>query len=113
MNLAPIALFVYNRLDHTEPAVSALKRNLLAEESDLFVFSDAPKNSNPDEKVNAVRGFIRSTTGFKSLTIVERPNNLGLANSIIDGVTNLCNKYGQVIVLEDDLVTIKPIIHIF
>ena len=105
MNLAPIALFVYNRLDHTEQAVSALKRNLLAEESDLFVFSDAPKNSNPDEKVNAVRGFIRSTTGFKSLTIVERPHNLGLANSIIDGVTNLCNKYGQVIVLEDDLVT--------
>ena len=105
MNLAPIALFVYNRLDHTEQTVSALKRNLLAEESDLFVFSDAPKNSSSDEKVKAVRGFISSTTGFKSLTIVERPHNLGLANSIIDGVTNLCNEYGQVIVLEDDIVT--------
>ena len=105
MNLAPIALFVYNRLDHTEQTVSALKRNVLAEESDLFVFSDAPKDSDLDEKIKAVREFIASTTGFKSLTIIERPHNLGLANSIIDGVTNLCNKYGQVIVLEDDLVT--------
>ena len=105
MNLAPIALFVYNRLDHTEQTVSALKRNLLAEESDLIVFSDASKNSNSDEKVKAVRAFIKSITGFKSLTIVERAHNFGLANSVIDGVTNLCNKYGQVIVLEDDLVT--------
>ena len=105
MNLAPIALFVYNRLDHTEQTVSALKRNLLAEDSDLFIFSDASKNLSSDEKVKAVRTFIKSTTGFKSLTIIERPHNLGLANSIIDGVTNLCNKYGQVIVLEDDLVT--------
>ena len=105
MNLAPIALFVYNRLDHTEQTVSALKRNVLAEESDLFVFSDAPKDSDLDEKIKAVREFIASTTGFKSLTIIERPHNLGLANSVIDGVTNLCNKYGQVIVLEDDLVT--------
>ena len=105
MNLAPIALFVYNRLDHTEQTVSALKRNVLADESDLFVFSDAPKDSDLDEKIKAVREFIASTTGFKSLTIIERPHNLGLANSIIDGVTNLCNKYGQVIVLEDDLVT--------
>ena len=102
---APIALFVYNRPWHTQQTVEALLKSEFAEESDLFVFSDAPKNSSSDEKVKAVRGFIRSTTGFKSLTIVERPHNLGLANSIIDGVTNLCNKYGQVIVLEDDLVT--------
>ena len=105
MIYAPIALFVYNRLDHTEQTVSALKRNLLAEDSDLFIFSDASKSLSSDEKVKAVREFIKSITGFKSLTIVERPHNLGLANSIIDGVTNLCNKYGQVIVLEDDLVT--------
>ena len=105
MIYAPIALFVYNRLDHTEKTVSGLKRNLLAEESDLFVFSDAPKDSDLDGKVKAVRAFIRSIAGFKSLTIVERTHNLGLANSIIDGVTNLCNEYGQVIVLEDDLVT--------
>ena len=105
MNLAPIALFVYNRLDHTEQTVSALKRNLLAEDSDLFVFSDASKNSNSDEKVKSVRAFIRSIAGFKSLTIIERPHNLGLANSIIDGITNLCSEYGQVIALEDDLVT--------
>ena len=105
MNLAPIALFVYNRLDHTEQTVSALKRNFLAEESDLFVFSDAPKNSNSDEKVKAVRAFIKRITGFKSLTIVERAHNFGLANSIIDGVTSVCNEYGQVVVLEDDLVT--------
>ena len=102
---APIALFVYNRPGHTQQTVEALLKNELAMESDLFIFSDAAKSSEIEVKVNAVREFIKSISGFRSLTIIERESNLGLANSIIDGVTNLCNEYGQVIVLEDDLVT--------
>ena len=36
---------------------------------------------------------------------MERDSNKGLANSIIDGVSKLCREFGQVIVVEDDLVT--------
>lgn len=105
MSEAPIALFVYNRPWHTRQTIEALQKNELAEESDLFIFSDAPKNPGASLAVQEVREYIRGIIGFKSVTIIEREQNLGLANSIIDGVTRLCNDSGRVIVLEDDLVT--------
>ncbi len=102
---APIALFVYNRPVHTRRTVEALLKNEPAAESDVFVFSDAAKRPEVGESVRRVREYIRTITGFKSITIVERDRNWGLANSIIDGVTSVVNQYGRVIVLEDDLVT--------
>ncbi len=102
---APIALFVYNRLSHTRLTVEALQKNELAGESDLIVFCDAAKTSEQTEGVREVREHIRQIVGFKSVTIFERDENYGLARSIIEGVTRLCNEYGRVIVLEDDLVT--------
>jgi hypothetical protein len=102
---APIALFVYSRHWHTKQTVEALKNNKHASESDLFIFSDAPKTSEIAPAVLEVREYIKTISGFKTVCIVEREENLGLANSIIDGVTQLCEEFGQVIVLEDDLVT--------
>jgi len=103
--VAPIALFVYNRPDHTRRTIEALKQNLFAKDSDLIVFSDAPKTGAQAESVREVSKYIREIDGFKSVTIVEREANLGLARSIIDGVTTIVNKYGRIIVLEDDMVT--------
>ena len=51
------------------------------------------------------RSYIRNITGFKSLRIIERDRNFGLANNIIDGVTSIVNEFGRIIVLEDDLLT--------
>lgn len=105
MQYAPIALFVYNRLDHTQRTIQALKKNQLSAESDLIVFSDGPRSDAQINDVENVRAFIKSITGFKSVNIIARDRNYGLANSIIDGVTTVVNKYGNVIVMEDDLVT--------
>ena len=105
MNLSPIVLFVYNRPDHTRQTVEALQKNELAEQSELFIYSDAPKNEEAKEKVKEVREYIRTIDGFKKVTIIEREKNWGLADSIIDGVTKIVNEYGKIIVLEDDLVT--------
>lgn len=105
LDLAPIVLFVYNRPDHTRQTVEALQKNELAIDSELFIYSDAAKNENAEQKVNEVREYIKNINGFKKVTIVEREKNWGLANSIIDGVTKIVNEYGKIIVLEDDLVT--------
>lgn len=102
---APIALFVYNRPAHTRQTVESLQKNALSKDSDLIVFSDAPKSDVQAEAVNEVRQYIRQIDGFKSVTIIERETNFGLARSIIEGVTRLCQEYGRVIVLEDDLIT--------
>jgi hypothetical protein len=104
MTLAPIALFVYNRPEHTRQTVEALLRNPLAAQSELFIFSDAAKTPETLNRVEQVRAYIRTVGGFKSVQVIEREKNHGLANSIIDGVTKLCDDYGRVIVLEDDLV---------
>lgn len=105
MKLSPIVLFVFNRPLHTRQTIEALQKNYLAKDSNLFIFSDAPKNPETTVKVLEVREFIRSITGFKAITIIEREHNFGLAASVIDGVSRLCNEHGRVIVLEDDLVT--------
>ncbi|HQM86111.1 MAG TPA: glycosyltransferase, partial [bacterium] len=93
MNLSPIILFVYNRPWHTEQTLEALKKNELADKSELFIFSDGSKVEN-DENVKKVREYIKSIEGFKSITIIERDKNLGLANSVIAGVTEIVNKFG-------------------
>jgi len=105
MPLAPIALFVYNRLDHTRQTVAALVRNTLARKSDLIIYTDGPKNETAEPSVTAVRQYLNTINGFKSVTIIKRDKNLGLAKSIIDGVTETIKKYGKIIVLEDDLIT--------
>lgn len=101
---APILLFVYNRPEHVRRNIQALLKNELAAESELFIYSDAAKDENSQTAVEEVRDFIRSVQGFKKITITERTENWGLARSIIDGVTTQINRYGRVIVLEDDLV---------
>ena len=105
MNTAPILLFTYLRLDVLKQAVNALKNNELASQSDLFILSDAAKHEKDEPIVREIRSYIRQIEGFKSITISEAPINKGLANSIIDGVSGIIKKYGQVIVLEDDLIT--------
>ena len=104
-NLAPIALFVYNRPQHTERTLKFLQQNELAADSRLFIFSDGAKSAQDDEKVAEVRSLIKKIDGFKSVKIFEKKENSGLANSVIAGVTQLINEYGQVIVFEDDLVS--------
>ena len=105
MNNSPIALFVYNRPLHTKLTVEALSNNIGSADSELYIFSDAPRNSAASKDVADVRSYINTVDGFKNVTIIEREQNLGLAQSIIDGVSKLCDEYGRVIVLEDDLVT--------
>ena len=105
MNPAPILLFTYKRLDVLKQTVEALKRNHLASDSDLFIFSDAAKHKHDEPTVLAVRNYLKHITGFKSITIKEAKSNLGLANSIIRGVSEIISKYRVAIVLEDDLVT--------
>lgn len=104
-NIAPITLFVYNRLWHVQNTVEALQRNQFASESDLYIFSDGPSAEVEIEKVLMVREYLNTISGFKSITIIEREENMGLARSIISGVTEIVNKYGRIIVLEDDLIT--------
>lgn len=93
IKFAPIALFTYNRADHTQSAVESLLMNVEAKDSDLFVFSDGAKNEKAIEGVKENREYIHTISGFKSITIIERDKNWGLANSLIASITELTEKY--------------------
>ena len=104
-NLAPICLFVYNRIDETKLTIKALQVNFLANESDLIVFSDGYKDENDAHSVRIVRDFVRNISGFRSVKIIESFNNKGLAKSVIEGVSLVLEKSENIIILEDDLIT--------
>lgn len=108
--LAPVILFVYARPSHTKNMIEALSKNVLANESDIYIFSDNAKKEKDIEKVKEVRKIINSipqNNYFKNATIIEAEKNKGLAKSVIEGVDEIINKYGKAIVLEDDLITSK------
>lgn len=104
MTLAPILLFVYNRLEHTQRLISSLLQNALASNSTLFIYSDGAKGEQDQDSVQQVRNYVRTITGFAGVQIIEREKNWGLAANIVDGVTAQINAYRRVIVLEDDLI---------
>lgn len=102
---APIALFAYCRPKHLARTLDALRANPESCATDLFVFSDAPRDESIAPAVAEVRELLEDITGFRSVTTIMREQNFGLGKSIIDGVSLICNKFSRVIVLEDDLVT--------
>lgn len=108
--LAPIALFVYARPEHTRQALQSLKANALADKSKLYIFVDGPKPDAADDtlqRMAAVKKVIREAQWCGEVAIIESAENKGLANSIIEGATKLVNEFGKVIILEDDLLLHK------
>ncbi|WP_025144460.1 glycosyltransferase [Pedobacter jeongneungensis] len=106
MTLAPIILFVYNRPENTAILLESLAKNILAKDSTLYIYADGPKeDATPAQlkKVRETRELIKSSNWCGQNIIVESEINIGLAKSIINGVTQLVNEHGRVIVLEDDL----------
>lgn len=106
MTYAPIVVFGFNRPNALMNTIASLLYNKEAKYSDLYVFIDGPREGKhgENEKVEKVREYVKSITGFKSLHYTFSEVNKGLANSIIEGVSQVINQYGKVIVLEDDLV---------
>lgn len=105
MNLAPIVVFAYNRLDTLTNTISSLLANPEAEKSELFVYVDGARlqKEGDSERVKSVQDFVKTISGFQKVTYHFSKRNKGLANSIITGTSQILNKYGKVIVVEDDL----------
>lgn len=100
---APIVIFCYRRADHARKAITALAQCPEFDRSPVIVFSDGPKWPQDESDVHATRKAVRDLLGDRA-TYVEAKQNKGLANSIVDGVSQVCDQYGQAIVIEDDLI---------
>lgn len=109
-SLAPVVVFAYNRPAHLERTLQALANNDLSDQSELIVFCDGPRENATTEQITCikkVREVAKSRNWCKMVTVIESDYNKGLAESIVEGVKSVVDKYGKVIVLEDDIVTTK------
>ena len=104
---APVAVFVYNRPEHAEKALNALGKAMGASNTDVYVFSDGAKGEKDREAVRETRNVlnkVKQNCCFHSFHVTERTQNMGLAVSVITGVSEIINRYGSIIVVEDDLI---------
>lgn len=101
----PIAVFSYNRPQHLRQLISSLLNCARLDECQVYIFCDGAKKSEHEEAVRESRRVVREfAPQLYNVIVVEREHNLGLARSIVSGVTDLCEQYGRVIVLEDDFI---------
>ena len=104
---SPIIIFAFNRIDILKQMIESLLDNKEVKDSDLFVFVDGARCKEEEKKVIIVQSYLKSISGFKHIEYFFAKENKGLGQSIIDGVSQIINKYGKAIILEDDLILSK------
>ena len=101
---APVCLFAYKRIDKLKIVVERLKKCYLADETVLFIFSDGARDTDDLVDIDKTRQYLRKIDGFSKVIIIERKKNIGLAENIMQGVTEVISKYKKTIIIEDDIV---------
>jgi hypothetical protein len=107
---APVALFCYNRPIHTQKVIDSLAKNKFIENTEIYVFCDGPKPNDfaSNLLIQKVIEIVSSINFCKKLHIIKQEKNLGLANSIINGVSKVLEAHNEIIVLEDDIL-VSPV----
>lgn len=101
----PLAIFAYNRPRHLSQLFDSLLNCARLDECQVYIFCDGAKKPEHLENVRAAREVARGySSRLGNVRLIERGENLGLAHSIVTGITELCQQYGRVIVLEDDFI---------
>lgn len=111
MKFAPVVLFAFNRAEALKESLASLEKNPGAEMTDLFVFIDGPRDEAEREKVDKVADVVNGSWAFRTVTVSQSPVNRGLGPSIIRGVSEVIEKFGRAIVVEDDLVVTRDFLH--
>lgn len=104
---APIAVFAFNRPEHLHRVLMALAQNDFAEQSKVTIFCDGPRTKEEKVKTDAVRAVAHSATGFFSVAVIERAQNMGCAASVMNGLRHMFSEHERLIVIEDDILCSK------
>ena len=102
MTYHPVVVFTYKRLAVSRRVLDALLKNPGAKESNVIIYSDGPKSEDDKPSVDEVRCYLSKLCGFKSIELIYRNQNLGLANSFITGITEILGRFESAIFMEDD-----------
>ena len=95
-----IAIFAYNRPSHLRRLLISLENYNIKQ---AYVFLDGPKNKKEKIIQKEIITMVKYNRVMK-LKLIKKNKNIGLAKSIISGVSYLANRYKNTIILEDDCI---------
>jgi len=99
---APIVVFAYRRPEHLRRTLQSLMHCDGFEDSHVIVYGDGPRSDEERPSTEATRQVAREMLGSRAEYRFSDVN-LGLSQSVIRGVTEVTDRFGRAIVLEDDL----------
>lgn len=100
--LAPVVVFAYRRSDHLRNTLTSLMRCDGFGQSPVIVYCDGPRDADETNAVMATRELARTMLGEHAEYHFSEVN-LGLSRSVIAGVSDVVERFGRAIVVEDDL----------
>jgi len=100
--LAPVVVFAYRRPDHLRNTLTNLMRCNGFGQSPVIVYCDGPRDADETDAVRATRELARTMLGERAEYHFSEMN-LGLSHSVIAGVSDVVERFGRAIVVEDDL----------
>ena len=103
-NCAPILVMVYDRLDSFKKCITSLQNCKESAESVLYISSDAAYRTQDVEKIDAIRDFIQTVSGFKKIVQILQNENKGLNNAYYESINLIFKEHDTFIFLEDDIV---------
>jgi hypothetical protein len=103
--MAPVLIITYDRLEHLKKSITSLRNNIYADQTDLFIASDFQRSDSEANKVAAVRSYLKSIDGFKSVMVFELDKNLGALENCLSALQVIFDRYDRFIILEDDIVS--------
>lgn len=105
-----VVIFAYNRALNLSKLLDSIIESENWEKFEYFIYIDGPKLNEQPEAIWEVRKLAESfkdKVGASKVYIISRSYNIGLAQSVIQGVTEVFKNKRKAIILEDDLVLSK------
>ena len=103
-NYAPILVMVYDRLDSLKKCIESLQKCEESAQSVLYISSDAAYRSQDTEKIEAVRNYIKTVSGFKNVVPIIHKENKGLNGSYNFAIDLIFKDNDTFLFLEDDII---------
>jgi len=104
MSHCPIVIFLYKRPHHAQQLLDSLQKCSRLEECEVFIYCDGVKKPADAAGVQETRSIADEFASRNNASVVKRGQNMGLARSIVDGVSQMCAQFGRVIILEEDFI---------
>lgn len=104
---SPVAIFCYKRPHHTRQVLLYLEKATGIEDTEVYFFCDGPKEDCTEkdrEEIEEVRKEVNKFSKAQKCHFHFSEKNLGLNNSIENGIATVFKQHDRIIILEDDVI---------